>query len=338
MQIEEDNLPKFEVKTPAADSIYRKWIVFVVLSSLVLLALACAFGRFIWVTPVYDPAHFKLAPKTETIVVGASRSDVSFDTKLIPNCQSVGLNAEPIFFTYHKLRHILNNNPGVKNVILATGALHVSSCQNRYLFGGDSASRRIYMAYFPFLDADGKRRIRRFSEDYMTASARYDLGLPLGYMDDLKPVINHYRGRYVPSDFECWHGLGPVVQESHVSQAHIEEKISFYFYDQGTVGELSKLAMEHFEAIVDLCQSKGVLLCMVKTPLHPNFRALIPKPCFDAHLALAQKLAKEHDHVQFLDYSTVPFDTSEFLDGDHLNRDGAKRFTLQFAADFQKKH
>lgn len=337
MQNKDKPQPSDEQEASEADATGTspaRWTLLVSVSTLALLGLACAFGRFVWVVPVFNPTAFRLDENTETLIIGASRSDACFDTTQIPNSRSVSLNGEPLFFTYHKLRNILNNNTGVKNVIMATGAAHVGICQDRYLYAEDSISRRNHMAYYPFLNAEGKRQIRRFSEYYITAAARYDYGLPLGYMKDLKPVINHYRQRFAVSDFECWQGSGPIDAESHVSLSHIEKKIDSYFYDNGDVGSQSQLAVEHMEKLVRLCESTGIRLWMIKTPLHENFRDLVPQDCIDTHSELVQTLAQNHEHVELLDYSTMPLDTLKFYDGDHLNSDGARDFTAQFVSDF----
>lgn len=337
MHNKDKSLPSDDKAVRGSNASSGRWTILVSIGTLALLSASCAFGRLVWVAPVFTPSSFKLDARTETLIVGASRSDASFDTNQIPNSRSVSLNGEPLFFTYHKLRNVLNNNTGVKNVIIATGSAHIGICQDRYVFGGDSASRKNHMAYYPFLDAEGKRRIRRFSEDYITSAVRYEYGLPLGYMNDIKPVINHFRQHFVASDFECWQGDGPIDAESQVSLSHIKKKIDFYFYDDGDVGDVSQFALEHLELIATLCESRGVRLWLIKTPLHADFRNLVPQDCFEAHSKLVQTLAQNHEHVELLDYSTLPIETSKFLDGDHLNSVGAREFTSRFVVDFTRK-
>lgn len=308
-----------------------RWFALVALLSGLLLWATAIVGRFVLVGPVFDPGLFVLDEGVDTLIIGASHAATAIDPRDIEGSVSLGRNGEPMFFTYHKLRTVLERSPGIEHVILALSPSHVSVSQDGLVFAGDGKTREAFMAYFPFLDPDGRSHLDHWSEDYLLASAKYDLGIPLGYMDDARLVVNFWRGRVDLGTYPGWGGFYRVPGGQRLTPEAIDDKLDFYFHDHGEVGDTSALAVEHVRKIVATCRERSIDLTIVTTPLHERFRAGTPAACRADFEALVTELLDRHPQARYFDYSGR-FDGDElFHDGDHLNHAGSRRFSREFA-------
>lgn len=324
----------------APDSASRRrhlvWLVRVAGIALVLLAASAGAGRLL-IRPVYDPDLFVVPPSCRTLIVGASHAATNIDPSYFDHAVSIGRNGEPVFFTYHKLRSVLERDPQVEHVIYALSVNHVGASQDALVFGDDARSRETTMAYFPFLDRAGRRRLARWSADWLLASAKHDLGLPLGYMDDLRLVVAYYRGRVHLGSYPCWGGFEPVPDRERVDPQVIDEKLRFYFYEDGKVGAPSALAIEHVLATAALCERRSVRLTLVSTPLHERFRAGVPASVAHAFAGLIAEVLERYPEVRYLDESTRFAGEPLFFDGDHLGRSGSVRFSRALARELRAR-
>jgi hypothetical protein len=302
----------------------------------VLLVAAGVAGTWALVRPVFDPDHFVLPQTTRTLVVGASHAATNIDPAALESAVNLGRNGEPVFFTYYKLQAVLERNPWIEHVVYALSVNHVSSSQDALVFAGDARTRESFMAYFPFVDRAGRRRLDRWSEDYLVASTKHDLGLPLGYMDDLRLLLAFWRGRVDLGSYPCWGGFEPVPDRAHVEPGVIEEKVRFYFYDGDRPGAPSRLAMEHVLETVALCERHGVRLTFVSTPLHERFRAAVPASVTRAFEDLMAEVRARHPEVGWIDASRRYAGEPVFFDGDHLGRRGTARFSRELARSLRQ--
>lgn len=322
------NAPDLQgIETPGSRGIHLAWLLRVVGLSILLLGLTAVAGSAFFVRPVYDPDLFVLPDTCRTLIVGASHAATNIEPEYLVDAVNVGRNGEPVFFTYYKLRALLDRSPNVDHVVFALSVNHVSSSQDRLVFAGDARTRESYMAYFPFLGRDGRRYLHPWSEDYLLASAKHDLGVPLGYMDDLRLLIAYYRDRVYLGSYICWGGFEPVPDRDRVDPAVIDAKIRFYFYEGGAVGEPSELAMEHVRKAAALCEERSIRLTFVSTPLHERFRAAVPESCIRAFEALMADVLARYPGVRHFDESRRFTGEPVFFDGDHLGRSGTTRFS-----------
>ncbi len=321
-------------ETAWTQRICARWLRLVVAACFVLALVASVAGRLVLVKPVFDLDRFVVAPDATTLIAGASHSATAFDPAYFEHAVSVGRNAEPVFFTYHKLRTILERNAGIERVLMAVAASHVSPSQDGLLFAGDAKTRTLHMAYYPFVDAPGRARLG-WTEDRLVAGAKFDLWLPLGTMDDLRLIVGYYRGDTNLASFEGWGGFYRVPFEHHLEPEVVADKLAFYFLNEGgEVGDTSALAIEHVEKIVELCAARGVELTFVSTPLYPRFREGIPAQHARAFEELIARLLSEHPELRYFDYSERYSADEFFYDGDHLSRAGTEAFAREFAPVF----
>ena len=91
--------------------------------------------------------------------------------------------------------------------------------------------------------------------------------------------------------------------------------------------------LRHFNAFVDECSRMGVKLTVVTTPVSkPYFRHMNPRQ-YEIFQSQVRKMAAEKG-FRYLDYEADSrFLPSDFYDGDHLNTDGALKFSRILRSD-----
>ena len=73
----------------------------------------------------------------------------------------------------------------------------------------------------------------------------------------------------------------------------------------------------------------NVKVLIVTTPVHVAFRKALNEEQLNLTILSAEKLAKDFKNVYYYNFiDNSLFDESDFKDGDHLNANGAQKFTL----------
>ena len=80
--------------------------------------------------------------------------------------------------------------------------------------------------------------------------------------------------------------------------------------------------------LISKLQKKGITLVMVSTPLHEGYRKFLDANQLNLLKTSAQQLADQSENVMYYNFmDSVLFEDSDFMDGDHLNTEGAAKFT-----------
>ena len=88
--------------------------------------------------------------------------------------------------------------------------------------------------------------------------------------------------------------------------------------------------------LVHACRALGIDVVFVTPPAHACYRRELNAPALARMQQATESFRRELD-VSHLDYFTDPrFDDADYLDGDHLNARGAKKFSRILAADLDQ--
>jgi len=92
----------------------------------------------------------------------------------------------------------------------------------------------------------------------------------------------------------------------------------------------------HLTRALQACKSKGVECVLVSVPAHRTYRDQL-SPGYLAEATAAVQRIVQAEGVPYLAYTESPqFEDADFFDCDHLNREGAIKFTRQFDADWSR--
>lgn len=312
---------------------YSIWIGLMAGATFFFLALATVIGRYFFIMPVYNPALFKLEQSTNTLIIGASHSATSFDTNYFKDSLSVASSGEPLFFTYYKTKALLENNPQIKNIIVAISPIHIGPYSERNLFLNDSGSRKFAMNYYFLIDDINDPIIKKISSDNIISYLKFHWGIPFNYMSDLRPVFNYYTNRIKYTDYVFFGGV-ERVRGNHIEHDRIKKKAKYYFYDKANQSKPNEIGIENIHRIASLTKQFDVKLIIVSTPLHPYFIKQIPEEIQESYDRTIEDIQDQNKNITFIDLSHHFLDDNKYLDGDHLNLEGEIAFSQFFMKEY----
>jgi hypothetical protein len=267
---------------------------------------------------------FRLEAPVGTLAVGDSHPQASLDPAVLAGGANVANSAENLFFTFYKLRFLLDRNPAITNVILGLAPHNFSKGYQESLLFGETATLEDFEAYYPLLDREGRRTLRSPRRGYLLATLKYDLGVPIQFYRN-RAVTKLLMGRVVHrADFD-WVGGFYGSERSDLDVEKMRRKITLYYLGaDGRYTGVSDLMRLSLHRIMALCQERDVRLWIYTSPEHAWFRSRVPR---EANLAFERVRAdaqRDFPAVRWLDFSESPLPDEAFGDGDHTNARGAR--------------
>lgn len=221
-----------------------------------------------------------------TVFVGDSRMNYLYQSP-----DNYGITAEPIVYSYYKLKYMLGQRK-LDTVVLAFGYNSISSYYNDFIQNNDIIER--YYLYLP----DSTQR------SYLTK-------------------VKHPRILFDRT--ADWMKKGTIVEGGYndpppnryftVAECNIRLKTQ---YDAGA---LCNTNVKYLDSIRVLCEAKGVRLILLNPPAHPYYEAHVPT----SFVANYRRLVAGYTLWNF---ATAMSDDSLFLpDGDHVTKKGVAIMT-----------
>lgn len=90
------------------------------------------------------------------------------------------------------------------------------------------------------------------------------------------------------------------------------------------------------ESILEKCQEKGIRVVLYTAPAYESYYSELDSGIYNKTLSINQKLKDKYSVVEYKNYlSDNRFEVHDFRDPDHLNLNGAQKFTTILRTDFQ---
>ncbi|HJV60938.1 MAG TPA: hypothetical protein VJ743_08315 [Albitalea sp.] len=122
---------------------------------------------------------------------------------------------------------------------------------------------------------------------------------------------------------DVWEGEAQFDRSARASLSAAKKRVAYLYPDERSPAALARY-MASFSALLELARRHDAQLTVVKMPLPPTFRRLLPDEApFDE--ALAQ--AVQANGARFVDFSQSLPDPALYFDTDHLNRRGVAAFS-----------
>ncbi len=246
---------------------------------------------------------------THALIVGDSHVMWGINDKYIDGAQNISQNAEGYFYTYAKLKHMLNKKNNVKEVILGYSFHNISGYFDDYIFG--ERAQYFISRYISILDLD----------DYLILIKKKPKNiLKLGRVIIIEGIPNFL------SDGCAFIGSFPEEKKQEtINQESLKNRIEEQFYIDGKVYPYSEFNIYYFDKIVKLCKSYNVDLKMLNTPLSDSYEKLIPEIYVNKYNELLEKY-----RLKVFDFNDFYIPDSCFLpDGDHLNYNGSIKASMK---------
>ena len=252
------------------------------------------------------------ASEIQTLVLGSSYAYDGIDTEYLPHAFNLANSSQCFEDDYRLLQRYIVYLDSLKRVILpiSYSSLQMVSSSNRRGY------YTIYMDLYPRwpiskysfecfnLELMAKKIIKHtLREDVVRCDS---LGQRIGHTLDTRPVDWQDTQALVAND----RFVGPAAQP------YIKENTYW----------LRRMALE--------CQMSGVEFYLVKMPALQDYRDAMPPEQVDAMNQAIEFIASKFDCVRVLDYQDWGNDAN-FWNATHLNTYGARRLTMEMAAELR---
>src|SRR5665648_322688 len=252
---------------------------------------------------------YKIDRSIDVLILGNSHPECSLNDSLINHSINFSQSAECYFYTYYKLKKLVEANPHIKTVILEYTNTVFRKEMDNWLFGEQYLGSK-YPKYSQLISIkDNSLLFYKNPGPYLIA-----------YKDALKAKGSFLlrRNKCVYNELD-WGGYSYLVrdkiqqikndiQKSNIQKLNPDEKLT------------STLNISNLKKIADLCKANNLKLILFRSPLHPLYVK-------DFETELTNLLKSDLHDIPFWDYSNYQLDDFEFADLEHLNHFGAKRFS-----------
>jgi hypothetical protein len=241
------------------------------------------------------------------IFIGDSHIEKAINDTLLENSVNLAQSSESLYFSYYKLKILLEHNPSIKEVYLGFSYHSVSSYYDKFIFG--EFSNAISSRYFSLLPFKEKLKILIANKNdlfsYLKVVTKND-------------ILNIWKER---KTFQG--GFANSFSNTKASEESIEKRILLQYYNEGSLNEYSLKNIEYLTKIKDLCNKSKVNLILVNTPVNIRYKNKIPKKFKIKYEQLTESMK-----IKILDLSDLLSQEHFFIpDGDHVSQKGANTTT-----------
>ena len=235
----------------------------------------------------------------ETVILGDSHTQNGLNDQMLPHCGNLSSSGESYFYSFIKLRKLLEINKGIKTVVLSYGEHNLSlQVEQKWLLDDENIKSK-FGTLFPFMQWEDivfllESKSYNISPLLIKASVYYSIySAERQLLGKGLPFI----GGYTPNT-KC-------LQDSNlVSKNH---EIDSY--------DIANFQLEYLDKIYRLCKAEDIQLVLVNTPVFKGQKEFLN----------LKKYVKED--VTYLDFHQLDLDMTFFSDKNHLNPKGASYLT-----------
>ncbi|MDD3080347.1 MAG: hypothetical protein PHH37_14770 [Paludibacter sp.] len=262
---------------------------------------------------------FKIEPSISNVYIGDSHIQLAINDSIIPNSINIATSAESFYFSYYKLKMVLDNNPSIDTVYLGLSYHSLSIYYNRFINGDCSAA--VAPNYFYLLPLDEQFRMINWNTNNL-------IPFMLSIIEQsINRVVNKKNYPYID-------GFIYRFEKTKANKSSMDKRLHFQYYTNKRVNAFSKLNIDYLDKIIDMCKSKGVVLITLNTPLHEYYYKNTPVKYKEKLRDLINSRG-----LNYIDLSKIKLDDDCFIpDGDHVSEKGADKTTTLLKDIIKHKH
>lgn len=246
--------------------------------------------------------------KADVLFFGDSHVLLAIDDSKVPRWKNYGAIAEDYYFTFYKMKKVLDRQTTVNQVVLGFSPHNISSYRSgsfQYKKGQSVIDR-----YFFLLPIAQKARLLRANR-YAFLPFFKSL-YKVGVYDILHPKSMAIFG-------ETKYKFNDAVANDSLIEARIQVQ---FFYTNG-MRNFSAFSENYLDSIVRLCKQRDVPLALINPPVYKSYLERVPQ----AYLEKCNELVKQKG-LHSINCQEFALSRDCFLpDGDHLSEKGAIIFT-----------
>ncbi len=247
----------------------------------------------------------------DVLIIGDSHPATSLNPQLFESADNVAQTGEPLMITFLKLKKLLiGNRPKV--IVLGFAPHNITAYQDKKLVSTERASQ-MFKRYYPLLTG----------EFVPVDVSRNAFAKALWQKTGLYPQINHdknYLGRY--------------KNDNSTDVSDWEKVLARHFTMGADSTVFSEVSIRFLDSIVELAESCEVPLVLVSSPTHVNYHENIPTVVWQRY---TEVLRAYENRATVLDFTKANYSETLFRNADHLNNQGAERFTEEVRTQIEQR-
>jgi hypothetical protein len=255
-------------------------------------------------------SFYKINCTSNVIILGNSHSECAINDSLLRNCVNLSQGGECYFYTYYKLKKIIDCNPNIDTILLEYTNNILWEVMDNWIYGEEFLGNK-YPKYSQLISIEDKIFLFRKNPGAYLIAFKDAIIMKFRLISKKEiNVIDELRwGEYL---YLIRNKIPQIKDELKKSNQKGKE-----FNRNMTT---SKYNVLYLKKIVDYCRINKIKLILFRSPLHKLYEKK-----FD--FELFSLLNTDYKDLEFWDYSNFPLDDDEFGDLEHLNYKGAIRFS-----------
>lgn len=192
---------------------------------------------------------FRLSSDINKIFVGDSHIQCVANDSLMSKAQNLAQSSEAYLYSYYKLQHILKTNPQIDTIFLGAGYHNFSKYYDNYTYTDVMLNR-----YFFILPRHEQWSILKLQNNFINCL----LNMSTSQLKDWQK--NQWIGNYA------------YLDKAYFTEASMLKRINIQYHQEDIAGDLSGQQIHYFKKIADFCRQKNVVLIILNTPLHHEYK------------------------------------------------------------------
>lgn len=238
------------------------------------------------------------------LIVGDSHPQKSLDPRFFSNAANISQIGEPYILTYWKLKKILKEHK--PDTVIIGFAPHNISAFNDLKFSKKKWSAEMFRRSYAIQDFENLTGIEVDYIEFLKVLWKQTCLFPQLYH-------NNYIGSY--SNY----------LDSILSDSNLQSTVRRHYYNKGKELGISETAISYLDSTINLLKSLNIEAILVSSPVHESYYTQIPSPVKYMYREVKQRL--ENQQLTVIDKTTDFYSDSLYLDSNHLNQLGARKFT-----------
>lgn len=258
---------------------------------------------------------FTIDNKPKYLVLGDSQPEHAFNDSLINGLKNLAQGGESYFWTYHKAKKVIEQNPSIDTVFIAFKNNNIELKRDAWTWDCYYMESRLDR-FSPLLNTNAKLYLAFNNFSCFSKTMVYELKERWLRLISLDMSFKENLGGYKVSIKKK-----PKTESELSKEAKRVKKINEFNPNEQAV---SMHNLKYLKKIIALCKDQGKQVVLVRPPQHKNY-------VFRKNEDLFNQVRKDYlNEISFLDFNDFPLSDDGFIDDGHLSYEGAKFFSIYF--------
>lgn len=284
----------------------------IILFGLLSTSLIVGIDRFLS-SLINQHASFAFDPAPRYVFFGHSHPECAYNDSLIQDSRNIAESSEAYFYTYLKVKKVLEQNPSVETLFIECTNNQISPKMNDWTWDSRHLSHK-YTKYAPFI--------------HLSDQITLLLQNPRGFLTSLPYSIKRKFTTVARNDYDFSDQLGGykylVRYKTDSLLQNLNPLAAKDELGMSATDSVSRINLNYLRRIIEIIRKNNKHVVLVRTPIHPMYEGYVNESLYK------RIIRREFSDVDYLDFSKFPLQNEEFGDLGHLNHQGAKIFSEWF--------